>query len=98
MTGASVEATLELWASSLRDVKARMRSRRSVWPRQRDSFWTACWVTKDARRDGCVRKRPAIPAPGGNRRSWAADAGMRKHCVTSCAITRLRRWPILMPL
>ena len=26
MTGASIEATLELWASSLRDVKARMRS------------------------------------------------------------------------
>ena len=25
MTGASIEATLELWASSLRDVKARMR-------------------------------------------------------------------------
>lgn len=25
MTGASVEATLELWASSLREVKARMR-------------------------------------------------------------------------
>jgi hypothetical protein len=26
MAGASIEATLELWASSLRDVKARMRS------------------------------------------------------------------------
>src|SRR5258707_9377784 len=26
MTGASIEATLELWASSLRDVKARIRS------------------------------------------------------------------------
>ena len=25
MTGASIEATLELWASSLRDVKARIR-------------------------------------------------------------------------
>ena len=25
MTGASIETTLELWASSLRDVKARMR-------------------------------------------------------------------------
>ena len=25
MTGASIESTLELWASSLRDVKARMR-------------------------------------------------------------------------
>ncbi|MBB4442176.1 hypothetical protein M2310_005569 [Rhizobium leguminosarum] len=25
MTGVSIEATLELWASSLRDVKARMR-------------------------------------------------------------------------
>ncbi len=25
MSGASLEATLELWASSLRDVKARMR-------------------------------------------------------------------------
>jgi len=25
MTGASVETTLELWASSLRDVKGRMR-------------------------------------------------------------------------
>jgi SRSO17 transposase len=26
MTGLSIEATLELWASSLRDVKGRMRS------------------------------------------------------------------------
>ena len=26
MTGASIETTLELWASSLRDVKRRMRS------------------------------------------------------------------------
>jgi len=26
MAGASIEATLELWASSLRDVKVRMRS------------------------------------------------------------------------
>lgn len=26
MTGASIETTLELWASSLRDVKARMRA------------------------------------------------------------------------
>ncbi|MET4898438.1 IS701 family transposase, partial [Sphingomonadaceae bacterium jetA1] len=26
MAGASIEATLELWATSLRDVKARMRS------------------------------------------------------------------------
>ena len=26
MTGTSIEATLELWASSLRDVKRRMRS------------------------------------------------------------------------
>ena len=26
MAGASIEATLELWASSLRDVKARMRT------------------------------------------------------------------------
>lgn len=25
MTGASIETTLELWASSLRDVKSRMR-------------------------------------------------------------------------
>lgn len=25
MTGASIETTLELWAASLRDVKARMR-------------------------------------------------------------------------
>jgi hypothetical protein len=32
MTGASIETTLELWATSLRDVKARMRHQSRARP------------------------------------------------------------------
>jgi hypothetical protein len=44
MTGASIETTLELWASSLRDVKGRMRE---LFTQERvatsaNLFWTAC--------------------------------------------------------
>ena len=42
---APIETTLELWASSLRDVKARWVrcSRRSAWPCRPGCSWTVCW-------------------------------------------------------
>ena len=93
MAGASVETTLELWASSLRDVKARIRP---LFLQKRvaasaGKFLDGCSGTNRARRAGCARKRPAIPARGVSRRSLAVAGGTRKHCATSYAITRWKR-------
>lgn len=57
MAAASIETPLELWASSLRDVKARMRG---LFTQERvaghsiyEPFsWTACWMTSGARQVG----------------------------------------------
>jgi magnesium-transporting ATPase (P-type) len=46
-----------------------------------------------ARPAGCGRRPPAIRARGVSRPFWAADAGMRMRCATSCGIMRLRHWP-----
>lgn len=44
MSGASIEATLKLWASPLRDVKARMRPlfTQERWRFRRNDLWTVC--------------------------------------------------------
>ena len=70
MAGASIEATLELWASSLRDVKARLRFlfTQERLPRQRGFFLTACWAMSVARRAG-------LPSRGGGRSRSMAAAG-----------------------
>src|ERR1700692_4975959 len=81
MMGASIEATLELWASSLRDVKGRMRP---LFTQERvaasaGSFLDGLLGLSDARPAGCVRKQRAIWAPGASRAilgrgRWDADA------------------------
>jgi hypothetical protein len=68
MAGASVETTLELWASSLRDVKARLRlyvpcSVRSGLPYRLGSFWTDFLATNCERRAGCARRRRLDSSP-----------------------------------
>ena len=90
MVVGSIETTLELWASSLRELKARIASIISSeagggvgWS---VSGWSA-WGTNRARRVGCVRKRPGILARGVSRRSWAAVGGTRMPCAISYAIT-----------
>jgi hypothetical protein len=55
MSGASIETTLELWGSSLREAKARIRP---LFTQERvaasaDCSWMACWVQSVARQVGC---------------------------------------------
>ena len=82
MAGASIETTLELWASSLRDVKARIRplfrQERVAASAGTVSGW-ASWEANRARQVGCARKRPGDPGPWRQqailgRGRWDADA------------------------
>ena len=64
MAGASIEATLELWASSLRDNGAKGAgafpcSRRSALQRRRGSFWTDLLERASARKTGWMRAEAA---------------------------------------
>jgi hypothetical protein len=94
MAGASIEATLELWASSLRDVKARMRP---LFTQERVAASAGQLLDgllgEERRKTGWIakRRRRAIPAPGGSRQSWGAGGGMLMICATSCAIMRSKR-------
>ncbi len=81
MAGVSIEETLELWASSLRAVKARMRPLflQERWRRRRGCSSTACWAASGARPGGPGRRRRAIPGPWRQqailgRAQWDADA------------------------
>ena len=63
MAGASIEATLELWASSLRDVKERMRP---LFTQERVALSAGAFLdgllSDERRKTGWMR---AIPARGG---------------------------------
>ena len=92
MAGASIETTLELWASLLRDVKARIRPlfrQERVQYRLR-KFLDGLLGNEPRRQAGCARKRRAIPARGVSRLSWAAS-GMPIRCAISYASTRWKR-------
>ena len=112
MVGGSVEATLELWASSLRDVKERIRplflqERMAqsadlfldalLGPERRKTGWMLCSGLSGARRAGCARRRQAIPVLGASRRSWGELSGTRMACGMWCGTTWSRRWLRLMP-
>src|SRR3954468_9176087 len=78
MTGGSVEATLELWAASLRTVKERIRPLF-----RQDRTAAAAGLCLDAllgperrKTGGCERKPPGIRVPGASRRS-SIEAGGR---------------------
>ena len=84
MTGASIETTPELWASSLRDVKARMRG---LFTQERMAVSAGAFLDgllgDERRKTG--RRRRAIRGRGASRRSSAAGGGMRMRFATSCA-------------
>ena len=93
MAGASVEATLELWARSLRDVKGRMRP---LFTQERVAASAGVFLDgllgEERRKTGRMRaEAAAIPAPGGSRPFWGAGNGAPMPCATSCAIMRSRR-------
>jgi hypothetical protein len=99
MSGASIEATLELWASSLREVKglasvacAGSRSnQRGIIPRR--------FTGNERRKTGWIRAEAAgDPGPlGGSRHCWAATGGTPMHCATWCASMSLSISLMAMP-
>src|SRR3974377_255647 len=96
--GASVEDTLTLWASSLRDAKQRIRrlfTQERVAASAGEVFGGL--FGNEPRKRGWVvgggggRKGPAIEARGASRRFWAGGIGMRTRCATSCVSTHWKR-------
>ena len=84
MTGASIETTPELWASSLREVKGRMRE---LFTQERVAASANLFLDgllgDERRKTGwCARKPPETLAPGGGRPFWAVGAGTRMRCET----------------
>ena len=88
MTGASIETTLELWASSLRDVKARMGG---LFTQERVAASAGLFLDEllgnERRKTGWMRaERRVIRGHGDSRRSLAGVGGMPTHCAMSCAV------------
>src|SRR3978361_2093957 len=76
MVGASIEATLERWASELRDVKARLRP---LFQQERMAasaglFLDGLLGEERRKTGGCAPRRRAIQGRGGNRQCWAKGA------------------------
>ena len=95
MAGSSIEATLELWASSLREVKSRIGV---LFTQERVAASAGLFLDgllgEERRKTGWIARprRRAIPVPGGIRPFWGGSVGMRTICATSCVTMRLRRW------
>jgi len=88
MAGASIETTLELWASSLRDVKARMRP---FFTQERVAVSAGLFLdgllSNERRKTGWMRAEAAgDPGPGASRPFWGAAAGRPIGCAISSAI------------
>jgi SRSO17 transposase len=103
MSGASIEETLELWAASLREVKARMRP---LFTQERVAASAGLFLDgllgEERRKTGWMRAEAAgDPGPWRQqailgRGRWDADA-LPMGCAILCARTRSRRWPNRMP-
>ena len=88
MSGASIEATLELWASSLRKVKSLLRP---LFAQERAAvnaglFLDGCLAMSVARRDGCAPRPPVILALR-QQALLGAIGGTPSRCPTWCAST-----------
>ena len=99
MSGASIEQTLELWASSLRDAKARMRP---LFTQERVAASAGLFldglVGEERRKTGWMRAEAAgDPGPWGSRRSLGAAAGMPMRCAISYASMSLSTWRTRTP-
>lgn len=99
MTGSAIEATLELWVSSLGDVETRMRP---PFTQERVAASAGQFLDRllgnERRKTGWMRAEAAGDrGPWRQQAIWAAGIGMPIPCATSSAIMRWRRLPILMP-
>ena len=99
MIGASIEATLELWPSSLRDVKGRMRP---LFTQERVAASAGSFLDgllgAEQRKTGWMRAEAAGDrGPWRSKRFWDVDGGTPMRCATLFVTTRLRPWPIRTP-
>jgi hypothetical protein len=85
MAGGSVEATLELWASSLRDVQGRIRP---LFRQERMAHSAGLFLDgllgPERRKTGWPKPR-ATPGRGASRRCSGGLGGRRMRCAMSCA-------------
>lgn len=93
--GASIETTLELWASSLREVKGRMRG---LFTQERVAASANLFLDgllgNERRKTGWMRAEAAgDPGPWRHRQFWAGGAGTRMGYATSCEIMLSRTSP-----
>src|SRR4051812_3338557 len=98
MTGGSVEATLELWAASLRTVKERIRP---LFRQDRTAAAAGLFLDAllgpERRKTGWMRAEAA-----GDPGSWRQQALLDRsrwdamRCAISCATMWSRPWPIRM--
>src|SRR3954463_7527797 len=99
MPAASLETTLELWSTTLRQAKHRIRPLFAapsvaasahafldglLGAERRKTGWMRA---EAAGRVGGEPRPLAIPAPGGSRPSWGAAAGTQMLCAMWCATT-----------
>ncbi len=102
MAGASIEATLELWASGLRDVKVRLRP---LFQQERMAAWAGLFLDgllgEERRKTGWMRAEAAgDPGPWRQqavlgRASWDADAlrdVLRDYVVEHLAASYAGNW------
>ena len=99
MSGVSIEETLELWAASLREAKARMRP---LFTQDRVAASAGLFVDgllgEERRKTGWMRAEAAgDPGPWRQQAILGGAAGMPMRCATLCASTWSRRLPNRMP-
>ncbi len=96
---ASIETTLELWASSLRDVKGRMRP---LFAQERSAVNAGLFLdgllSEERRKTGWMRAEAAgdIPAHGASRRCWGGTDGMPMTFAIWCATMSSNIWRTTM--
>ena len=103
MSGVSIEETLELWAASLREAKARMRP---LFTQDRVAASAGLFLEgllgEERRKTGWMRAEAGgDPGPWRQqailgRGRWEA-AGMPMGCATLCATMRSNTWRRMMP-
>ena len=88
--GGSAEATLELWASSLRTVKARIRPLcRQDRTAASAGLFLDTLLGPERRKTGWMRAEPlVVRVPGASRRSSIGAGGMLLRCAILCAPMR----------
>jgi hypothetical protein len=99
MSGASIEETLELWAASLREVKARMRP---LFTQERVAASAGLFLDgllgEERRKTGWMRAEAAgDPGPWRQQAILGGAAGMPTLCATLCATMRSNTWRRMTP-